>query len=396
MIEINGKHNTAKVFTDNIDEGAMAQIIELCNQEFARDSVIRIMPDAHAGAGCTIGTTMTISDKIVPNLVGVDIGCGMETIKLKQRMIDLDKLDKIIYEYIPSGFCIRKEQHKYAENIDFDDLACKNHVNLNRAKLSIGTLGGGNHFIEVNKDKYGELYLVVHSGSRHLGKQAAEYYQELGYKELVRENKLKVEIVNRLKKEGREKEIYDEIQKVSTDKINKQLAYVKGDNYNNYLYDMKIIQQFAVYNRKAIVHEIMSRMNLEAKEQFTTIHNYIDLNSMILRKGAISARKGEKVLIPINMRDGSLICIGKGNKDWNFSAPHGAGRLMSRRQAKEAISLEEFEKSMDGIYSTTVNKSTLDECALAYKPMDEIINNIQDTAQVLDVIKPIYNFKASE
>lgn len=396
MIEIIGKYNTAKIFTDNIDDGAIAQIKELCNQEFVENSIIRIMPDAHSGVGCTIGTTMTISDKIVPNLVGVDIGCGMETIKLKQRRLDLEKLDKIIYESIPSGFQIRKKQHKYAENIEFDRLACKNHVNLNRARLSIGTLGGGNHFIEVNKDKDDTLYLVVHSGSRHLGKQAAEYYQKLGYKELVDKYNQRLGIINQLKQEGKEQEIQDEIEKLNNTKINKQLAYLEGENFNNYLNDMKIIQQYAVYNRKAIVDEIITRMGLEVQEQFTTIHNYIDLNSMILRKGAISAQKEEKVLIPINMRDGSLICIGKGNKDWNYSAPHGAGRLMSRRQAKETITLDEFKKSMKGIYSTTVNKSTLDECALAYKPIDEIINNIQDTVEIIDIIRPVYNFKASE
>mgnify|MGYP000930288867 CR=1 FL=1 len=375
MIEIKGKYNTAKVFTDNLESEAMAQILELCNQEFVKDSIIRIMPDAHAGAGCTIGTTMTISDKIVPNLVGVDIGCGMETIKLKQKEIDFEKLDRIIYDHIPSGFDIRKKQHKYVENINFDSLACKKHVNLERARLSIGTLGGGNHFIEVNEDSNGALYLVVHSGSRHLGKQVAEYYQELAYKELTDINRLKA---------------------ASPVKISKQLAYVQGESYYNYLHDMKIVQQYAVYNRKAIVDEIINRMGFEIEEQFTTIHNYIDLDSMILRKGAISARKGERVLIPINMRDGSLICIGKGNKDWNYSAPHGAGRLMSRREAKRTISLEEFKKTMEGIYTTTVNRSTLDECALAYKPMDEIIDNIQDTVEIIDIIKPVYNFKASE
>jgi tRNA-splicing ligase RtcB len=396
MIKIEGKYNTAKVFTDNIESEARAQIMELCNQEFVKDSIIRIMPDTHAGAGCTIGTTMTITDKIVPNLVGVDIGCGMETIKLKQKNIDLKKLDKVIYNCIPSGFDIRKKQHKYSENIDFHSLVCKNFVNLERARLSIGTLGGGNHFIEVNKDNYGALYLVVHSGSRHLGKQVAEYYQELAYKELTDINRLKDETVKKLKAEGREKEILIEIQKISPVKISKQLAYVQGESYNNYLHDMKIVQQYAVYNRKAMVDEIISRMGLEIEEQFTTIHNYIDLDNMILRKGAISARKGERVLIPINMRDGSLICIGKGNKDWNYSAPHGAGRLMSRRKAKETISLEEFKKSMEGIYTTTVNRSTLDECAFAYKPMEEIVNNIQDTVEIVDIIKPVYNFKASE
>jgi tRNA-splicing ligase RtcB len=371
MIEIKGKYNTAKVFTDNVESQAKAQILELCNQEFAKDSIIRIMPDVHAGVGCTIGTTMTISDKIVPNLVGVDIGCGMETIKIKQKEIDFEKLDKIIYAHIPSGFKIRKRQHEYTENIDLDKLICKKHVDLKRARLSIGTLGGGNHFIEVNEDSRGTLYLVVHSGSRHLGKQVAEYYQELGYRELTKGRK-------------------------QAGKIKKQLAYLQGESFYNYLNDMKIVQQYAVYNRKAMVDEIINRMNFEIEEQFTTIHNYIDLDRMILRKGAISAQQGERVLIPINMRDGSLICVGKGNKDWNYSAPHGAGRLMSRRKAKEAISLQEFENTMKGIYTTTVNKSTLDECALAYKPMQEIIDNIRDTVEILEVIKPVYNYKAAE
>lgn len=369
MIEIKGKYNTAKVFTDNIEEQAAAQIKELCDQEFVKGSTIRIMPDVHAGIGCTIGTTMTISDKLVPNLVGVDIGCGIETIKLKQKEIDFKKLDEIIYDYIPSGFKIRNKPHEYVKYIDFNDLACRKHVDLERARLSVGTLGGGNHFIEVNKDKEGSLYLVVHSGSRHLGKQVAEYYQKRGYEEL--------------KAKG------------GSEKTSKHLAYVEGKSYRDYLNDMRIVQKYAEYNRKAIVDEIINRMGFDIEEQFTTIHNYIDLDNMILRKGAISAQKGEKVLIPINMRDGSLICIGKGNKDWNYSAPHGAGRIMSRRQAKKNISLEEFKKSMEGIYSTSVNRSTLDECALAYKPMEEIIRNIHDTVEIVDIIKPIYNFKAA-
>lgn len=395
MIEIKGKYNTAKVFTDNLDEKAVAQIQELCNEEFVKDSVIRIMPDAHAGAGCTIGTTMTIQDKIVPNLVGVDIGCGMETIKLKNREMDLEKLDKIIHEFIPAGFDVRKRQHSYTQKIDLEKLICKNHVNIERAKLSIGTLGGGNHFIEVNKDKNECLYLVVHSGSRHLGKQVAEYYQNLGYKQMVSNKEHIMKIIKELKSQGREKEIQEEIKKFKTSKINKSLAYVEGKSFDDYLNDMKLVQYFAVINRKAIVDEIINKMNIEVSEQFTTIHNYIDIENMLLRKGAISAQKGERVLIPINMRDGSLICIGKGNEDWNYSAPHGAGRIMSRRQAKEFITLEEFKKTMKGIYSSTVNSSTLDECALAYKSMDEIIENIKDTVEIIDIIKPIYNFKSA-
>lgn len=365
---MNGKYNTAKIFTDNVEAEALAQVQELCDQEFTRGSRIRIMPDVHAGIGCTIGTTMTVTDKVVPNLVGVDIGCGMETIKLRERKLDFDKLDRLIYSRIPAGFAVRKRPHPYTGKIPFDRLICQGHVNLERAKLSIGTLGGGNHFIEVNQDRAGSLYLVVHSGSRHLGKQVADYYQRLAYQEL---------------------------QKASVD-IKKSLAYLQGRSYHHYLHDMKIVQQYAVYNRRAIVDEIISGMGLTILEQFPTIHNYIDLDSMILRKGAISARQGEKVLIPLNMRDGSLICIGKGNPDWNFSAPHGAGRIMSRRQAKETISLDEFRQSMEGIYTTTASKSTLDECYLAYKPMGEIIDHIQDTVEIVELIKPLYNFKAEE
>lgn len=394
MIEIKGKYNTAKVFTDNVDSEAIRQIMELCSQEFAADSRIRIMPDTHAGAGCTIGTTMTVRDKIVPNLVGVDIGCGMETVLLHDREIDLDKLDKVIHKYIPAGFDVRDKEHPYADEADLEKLACRQHISMSRALLSVGTLGGGNHFIEVDRNDSGDLFLVVHSGSRYLGKQVAEYYQDKAYKELT---SVSVdELIRKLKSEGREKEIQTEIKKIRPVCINKQLAYVQGSSYKDYLNDMKIVQKYAVLNRKAIVDEIVAQMKLSVKEQFTTIHNYIDLDLMILRKGAISAQKGERVLIPINMRDGSLICIGKGNEDWNYSAPHGAGRLMSRREAKERISMEEFEKSMEGIFSSTVNRSTLDECALAYKPMDEIISNIQDTVDIIEVIKPVYNFKAAE
>lgn len=394
MLELKGKYNTAKVFTDNIEQEAIAQIIELCNQEFVKDSVIRIMPDVHSGAGCTIGTTMTIKDKVVPNLVGVDIGCGMHVSILKEKDIDLATLDKIIYDYIPSGFDIRSKEHKYCKEIAISDLKCKNHVDLNRAMLSIGTLGGGNHFIEINRDEDGTLYLVIHSGSRHLGKQVAEYYQKLAIKALTDTKKQKEELIKRLKAEGRQQEIQAELNKIQPPKIKQDLAYVEGQNFDDYIHDMKIVQEFAVWNRKAMADEIITRLGLTVKDEFSTIHNYINTETMVLRKGAISAQKSEKVIIPINMRDGSIIAIGKGNEDWNCSAPHGAGRLMSRKKAKETLSLEEFAETMKDIYTTSVNQSTLDESPMAYKPIDEILENIKDTVEVYKIIKPIYNFKS--
>jgi len=399
MLELKGKYNTAKVFTDIVDEASISQVLLLLNQEFVQGSKIRMMPDIHAGAGCTIGTTMTISDKIVPNLVGVDIGCGMETVQIKEKHIELQKLDKLIYEKIPSGFNIREKTHKYFDEINLEDLYCYKEINRDRAEKSLGTLGGGNHFIEANKDKEGNIYIVVHSGSRHLGLEVANYYQEEGYKVLNGASKQDIEaLIAELKKQGREKEIQKSItalKNVKRTNIPKALAYVSGDLFQQYIHDMKIVQRYAELNRQAMMDEIVKGMKLHIVEQFTTIHNYIDTDAMILRKGSVSAKMGEKLLIPINMRDGSLICIGKGNNDWNQSAPHGAGRLMSRSQAKESFTVSEFKKQMDGIYTTSVNKDTLDECPMAYKGMDDILNNIDDTVDVVQVIKPIYNFKAS-
>ena len=374
MIEIQGKYNSAKVFTDTAEEYALAQITNLLNQEFVAGSKIRIMPDTHAGAGCVIGTTMTIKDKIVPNLVGVDIGCGMETVLLADRRVELQQLDKAIHQYIPSGFAIRKEPHHYNDEIDLTALRCAKYADLKRAELSIGTLGGGNHFIELGKDDKGLLYLVVHSGSRNLGKQVAEHYQKVAADESQR----------RSKAAGK------------TGKVDRVLAYAHGELFDDYLHDMAIVQRYANLNRLAIVKEICKRVKLKAAEQFTTVHNYIDIGSMILRKGAISARAGERVLIPLNMRDGSLICTGKGNEDWNYSAPHGAGRLMSRTVAKASFTLSQFERSMEGIYSSTVCRNTIDEAPMAYKPMDEIIANIGDTVEIAGRITPVFNFKAGQ
>ncbi|WP_462424588.1 RtcB family protein [Fusobacterium ulcerans] len=398
--EITGKYNTAKVFTNVIENEAVEQIKTLCNQEFITGSKIRIMPDVHSGAGCTIGTTMTITDKVIPNLVGVDIGCGMETVMITDKEIDLEKLDKLIYEKIPSGHNIRKIPHELINEIDLNQLKCTGHVKMDRAIRSIGTLGGGNHFIEAGKDEEGNIYITVHSGSRHLGLEVANYYQKMGYKALNKVSDIDIEkIIEQLKSEGREKEInktIKEIKKQIITDIPQALAYVSEELFGDYIHDMKLIQKFAVLNRKAMMDEIIKGLGTEVAEEFTTIHNYIDTDIMILRKGAVSAKEGEKLLIPINMRDGSLICIGKGNEDWNYSAPHGAGRLMSRTKAKKTFELKNFKKEMEGIYTTSVSKDTLDECPMAYKAMEDIIKNIGDTVDIIKRIIPIYNFKAGE
>ena len=401
---VEGKYNTAKVFTDVVEEKSLQQIKTLCDQEFTSGAKIRLMPDVHAGAGCTIGTTMTIKDKIVPNLVGVDIGCGMETLMIhkdSEASVNFDpaKLDKIIRKNIPSGFDIRKFQHNFVEEVEWDKI--KGTYNKHRAKMSLGTLGGGNHFIEADKDEDGNLYIVVHSGSRHAGLEIAEYYQEMAWKQLNGRTKADIDaMICRLKEEGRQSEIEAQMAVMSRQTktlVPKDLAFVSGYLFDDYINDMRIMQHFAMLNRKAMVNTISIGLHLKEEEivdQFTTIHNYIDTENMILRKGAVSAQQGEKLLIPINMRDGSLICIGKGNEDWNCSAPHGAGRVMSRTQARKGLSMDEFKAEMSGIWSSTVTKGTLDEAPMAYKTMDDIVANIGPTADIVNVIKPIYNFKA--
>ncbi|WP_124098702.1 RtcB family protein [Ruminococcus sp. Marseille-P6503] len=400
MLELQGKYNSARVFTEIIDEGAVSQIITLLNQPMSREQTVRIMPDVHAGAGCTIGTTMTVTDKIVPNLVGVDIGCGMETVRLKEKHIEVMQLDKLIYKAIPSGFSIREKPHRFNEKIDLTRLFCYDKIDPVRAERSIGTLGGGNHFIEADKGSDGAVYIVIHSGSRHLGVEVAKYYQNEAYRRLNKSSQSDVnELIAKMKAEGRQKQLEAEIKKLTSTKrtsVPKELAYAEGELFERYIHDMKIVQEFAMLNRQAMMHEIVKGMGLHVTERFTTVHNYIDTDSMILRKGAVSAQKGEKLLIPINMRDGSLICKGKGNPDWNFSAPHGAGRLLSRSQAKQSLTVSEFKKQMKGIYTTSVNAGTLDESPMAYKTMEDIVDNIGDTAEILDIIKPIYNFKAGE
>lgn len=367
MITLNGKYNTAKIFTDVIESSAEGQIQKLLDMKFISDSKIRIMPDVHAGAGCTIGTTMTITDKVIPNLVGVDIGCGMLTVKLKDKRIDLPKLDSFIHNNIPAGMYIRQNPHKYLDKTRIDELYCQKHVDMNRGMLSLGTLGGGNHFIEIDKDDDGNLYLIIHTGSCHIGLQTAKYYQDAAFKAMD-----------------------------SQDEIPYELAYCERELLTKYLHDMEIMQDFADWNRHAIADTIIKGCKLKVDSQFTTIHNYIDLKHMILRKGAVSAQLDETLLIPINMRDGALICRGLGNPDWNYSAPHGSGRVMSRSEVKNNVTLNAYKATMKGIFSTTINSGTLDEYPMAYKGIDEIVSNITPTAEIITRIKPIYNFKSDK
>lgn len=399
-MEIRGTYNTAKVFTDTLESTAQAQICTLCDQTFVADSKIRIMPDVHAGAGCTIGTTMTITDKVVPNLVGVDIGCGMETVRLAEKRLEMPKLDAAIRARIPSGFAVRSAPHTLAEEIDLSALRCRAACNLDRAYTSIGTLGGGNHFIEVDRDEEGNLYLIVHSGSRHLGLEVAKHYQGAGYAQLNEDDPARLEaLIAEYKAQGREKELPKAIKAFKKERrsdIPFELAYVSGSLFDDYIHDMELVQRFAGLNRQAMVSEILKGMKLHEEERFTTIHNYIDTDAMILRKGAVSAKARERLLVPINMRDGSLICVGKGNDDWNQSAPHGAGRLMSRMEAKQRFTVAAFRKEMTDVYSTSVCKETLDECPMAYKNLDDILRHIGPTAEVRQIIKPVYNFKAAE
>lgn len=396
-----------KIFTSNIENKAKEQIDLLLEQEAFKDCKIRIMPDVHAGAGCVIGFTGNLGDKVIPNIVGVDIGCGMLCVELGDIDLDLQELDQVIKKYVPSGFEIHEERKVRFDRLK--ELRCYRELkDTKRFERSIGTLGGGNHFIEVDVDENNNKYLVIHTGSRNLGKQVADYYQELanqilnyGKQEYLDK---KVQLIQEYKEQGRKQEIQkalEELQKdykVNKNKIPKELAYLEGEHKENYLHDMKICQEFAVKNREAIAGEIIARMGLMlcVENHFETIHNYISFEDNIVRKGAISAKKGERVLIPMNMKDGCIIAIGKGNEDWNCSAPHGAGRIMSRMEAKEKLNMLEYELSMAGIYTTSVSKETIDEAPMVYKPMKEIIDCIGDTVEIEKVIKPIYNFKASD
>jgi len=388
----NIKGNEAIIYAETFEFGAYDQIKKLINFTPYQDAKVRIMPDAHVGKGCTIGTTMTITDKVTPNLVGVDIGCGMLTVKLVDKEIDFKNLDKVINDKIPNGFNVHIENKR---KFIFSNLRCKKYVDLERARLSIGSLGGGNHFIEVSKsEKNGELFLIIHSGSRKLGADTCRYYQNKAIDNAIGVSKVRKELIDRLKKAGREKEIASQLKKIKIPTIDKDLAVLSGKDFDDYMNDMSIVQKFASENRKTIASIILKEAGLSAFDNFETIHNYIDFSRMVLRKGATSAEKGETLLIPINMRDGSLLCIGKGNPDWNYSAPHGAGRLMSRSKAKQIIDIEEFKDCMSDVYSSSVGTSTLDEAPQAYKSIDEIMRTIGDTVEVIDVLKPLYNFKS--
>ena len=396
-----------KIFTDSIEPEALNQIYTLIKQPAFADCKVRIMPDVHAGKGCVIGFTADLGDKVIPNIVGLDVGCGMLCCEIGKTDIDYEKLDSVIREHIPAGRAVRDEEISFCQ---LEDLHCKDQLkNMERLKCSLGTLGGGNHFIEVDEDNDGMKYLVIHTGSRNLGKQVAEIYQQMAIDDMQGTDKLAEEskkLIAEYKSTGRQKDIQRGLaelkRKWQPDKLNipKELCYLTGEHREMYLHDMKICQEFARVNRRAIQDIIFYYMgwtfSRSFMERFQTIHNYIDHDTNIVRKGAISAKAGEKVLIPINMRDGCIIGVGKGNEDWNCSAPHGAGRIMSRSKAKENVSLEEYQESMKGIYTTSVSQSTIDESPMAYKPMDEILEHIKDTVEIVKIIKPVYNFKASE
>lgn len=396
-----------KIFTNNIEQNAKEQIDLLLEQEAFKDCKIRIMPDVHSGAGCVIGFTGNLGDKVIPNIVGVDIGCGMLCANLGDIELDLEKLDNIIRENIPSGMNVHKEEVAY---YDFTQLYCYKGLKNKDGWLekSLGSLGGGNHFIEIDVDDENNKYLVIHTGSRNLGKQVAEIYQNkaieyCSYKKEMNDEKQKV--IKEYKEQGREKEIQKALTEINAKyngktKLPKDLCYLEGKDREDYLHDMKLCQEFAYKNREYIADTIIYEMGLGTLKYdsiyFQCIHNYINFEDNIVRKGSISARKGEKVIIPMNMRDGCIIGIGKGNEDWNYSAPHGAGRTMSRNIARQTLNMEDYKNSMNGIYTTSVNEETIDEAPMVYKPMEEIIEHIKDTVDVKKIIKPIYNFKASE
>lgn len=402
MLEIKGKKNTALCYTKVIEDEAIDQIRRMCDYKLTEGSKIRIMPDVHVGKGCTIGTTMTITDKACPNIVGVDIGCGMYTVKLTDTMLDYQKIDEVCH-YIPSGMNVWEGRQ---ERFDLTNLRCYRSLrDTKRLERSLGTLGGGNHFIEIDRSTDGTYYLIIHSGSRNLGKQVANLYQQLavdlhmGKEEYFKQRD---EIIRTYKADGRRKEIQEALKELEknyqTQALNvpEDICWLYGSFLEDYLHDVEICQKFAKRSREKMAEIILERTGMRMVESFHTIHNYIDVDEMILRKGAIAAHNGEKLLIPINMRDGSVIGIGKENPEWNYSAPHGAGRVMSRAKAKETLNVEAYEAAMKGIYTTSVNEKTIDEAPMAYKSLEDIIDVIRESVDIVDIMKPVYNFKASD
>lgn len=400
MLEIRGAKATAICYATIIEEEAVGQIRRMCDQDFTEGCRVRIMPDVHAGKGCTIGTTMTVNGKAVPNVVGVDIGCGMYTVNLGTQEIDLERFDEACH-FIPSG---QNAWEGRRERFDLTALCCYRSLQNTRwIERSLGTLGGGNHFIEIDRASDGTKYLVIHTGSRNLGKQVAEIYQRLavelhqGKEEYFKKREA---LIAEYKAAGRRKEIQQALKELYWKnkplEIPEDLCYLYGSYFEDYLHDVDICQKFALRNRELLAEILLERCGLEGNGGFHTIHNYIDVDEMILRKGAIAAHKGEKVLIPMNMRDGSVLAVGRGNPEWNFSAPHGAGRLMSRTKAKETLSMEVYKEAMKGIYTTSVNEATLDEAPFAYKSIEDVIDVIRESVDIIDIMKPIYNFKAAE
>lgn len=408
MFEITGKYGTAKIYATTVEEECVSQIYGFMNSPVVENCNIAIMPDTHAGKGSCIGFTQKINKekpRVNPNMVGVDIGCGMLVLKISaeagKQLFNkpgLEKFDKIMHTKVPSGMDHRKTLHKFAKDFtEIKDLIAD--ADYDKELFAMGSLGGGNHFVEIDKDEEGNYYIVIHSGSRHLGIAVAKYWENKAVEYHKNNSKLKNDLINKLKREGREKDIQTELAKIPTVVVSKELSYLENEGVEGYLHDMKICQEFARLNREAMLDVLIEEMGIKKRHilgKFCTIHNYIDIENGILRKGAISLQEGEEAIIPINMQFGSLIVKGKGNPDWNFSGPHGAGRLMSRSKAKETLRMEDFKASMKDIYTTSVCVSTIDEAPMAYKPADEILENIKENAEVLTIIKPIYNFKAAE
>lgn len=377
MKTVNGLYSSAIIFTTNnnitaIDNYALAQIQMLCDNEVSKGSIIRIMPDVHPGKVGTIGLTMTVRDRILPNLVGIDIGCGMALAEIKGSKVEFQKLDSVIREHIPSGFAIRNKVHRFAKDFDFTRLRCVKSIRTEKAQHSLGTLGSGNHFLEVDRDDNGTLYVVIHSGSRHLGKEVTEYYLNEGQKIL--------------KANGRN--------------VPYELTYLEGTLMDDYLHDLQIVQEFATLNREIMLDELTKGMKWKIVDSYSCIHNYVESagstysDTPILRKGAISAKQGEKVIIPINMKEGILLGTGLGNPEWNCSAPHGSGRVMKREDIKQNYTVSSFKSEMKGIYSSCISKDTLDEAPFAYRPLDDIAEVIKDTVNITKILRPVYNFKA--